>query len=75
MTVSATSTPVALAREEEVDENLGANLARVPYICYPINFRKKFVLALLDSGNEVNAVHPTFAKELGLLIGPTNVGA
>ena len=31
--------------------------------------------ALLDSENEVNAVHPAFAKELGLPIRPTDVGA
>ena len=75
VTVSATSTPVTVAREEEVDENLGANLAQVPCICYPINFEKKSVLALLDSGSEVNAVHSAFAKELGLPIRPTDVGA
>ena len=73
--VSATSTPVTIAREEGVDKNLGANLVRVPYIRYPINFGKKSVLALFDSGNEVNAVHPAFAKELGLPIRPTDVGA
>ena len=75
VTVSATSTPVTVAREEEVDENLGANLAQVPCIRYPINFRKKSVSALLDLGSEVNAVHPAFAKELGLPIRPTDVGA
>ena len=75
MTVSATSTPVTVARKEEVDENLGANLARVLYIRYPINFGKKFVSALLDSSSEVNAVHPAFAKELGLPIRPTDMGA
>ena len=31
--------------------------------------------ALLDSGSEVNAIHPTFAWELGLSIRTTNVGA
>ena len=75
VTVSATSTSVTVAREEEVDENLEANLARVPCIRYPINLGKKSVSAVLDSGNEVNAVHPAFAKELGLLIRPTDVGA
>ena len=73
MTVLATSTPVTVAREEEVDENLGANLARVLCIRYPINFGKKSVSALLDSGSEVNAVHPAFAKELGLPIRPIDV--
>ena len=50
------------------------NLARVPCICYPINFRKKSVSALLDSGSEVNAVYPAFAKELGLPIRSIDVG-
>ena len=31
--------------------------------------------ALIDSGSEVNAVHPSFVKQLGLPIRPTNVGA
>ena len=75
VTVSATSTPVTVARKKEFGENLGANLARVLCIRYPINFGKKSVLALLDSSSELNAIHPAFAKELGLLIKPTDVGA
>ena len=75
MTLLATSTPVTVAREEEVDENLGANLARVPCICYPINFGKKSVSALCDSGSKVNAVYPAFAKELSLPIRPTDLRA
>ena len=75
MTVSATSTPVIIAREEEVGENLEANFVRVLYIRYPINFGRKSVLALFDSGSEVNAVHPAFAKELCLSIKPTDVEA
>ena len=75
MTVLATSTPVTVAKEEGVGENLGANLARVLCIRYPINFGKKSVSALLDSGSEVNAVHPAFAKELGLPIRSIDVGA
>ena len=51
------------------------NLAQVPCIRYPINFEKKSVLALFDLGSKVNAVHPAFAKELGLPIRSTNVGA
>ena len=31
--------------------------------------------ALLDSGSEVNAIHPTLAQKLGLPIKPTDVGA
>ena len=73
VTVLATSTPVTIARKEVVGKNLGFNFARVPCIRYPINFRIKSVSTLLDSGSEVNAVHPAFAKELGLSIGPTDV--
>ena len=75
LTVSATSTPVTVAREEGVGENLRANLARVLCIRYLINFGKKSVSALLDSGGEVNAVHPAFTKELGLSIRLTDMGA
>ena len=31
--------------------------------------------ALIDSGSEVNAIHPSFVKQLGLSIRPTDVGA
>ena len=75
VTVLATSTPMTVAREETIGENLGSIFARVPCICYPINFEKKSVLALLDSSSEVNAVYPVFAKELGLSIRPTDIGA
>ena len=75
MTVSATSTPVTVAREEDDGENLGSNLARVPCIRYPINFGKKSVLTLLDSGSEINAVHPAFAQELAVPIRLTDVRA
>ena len=73
MTLLATSTSVTIAREEEVGENLGANLARVLCIRYAINFGKKSVLALFDSSSEVNAVYPAFTKELGLPIRLTDV--
>ena len=88
VSVSATSTPVTETREEEVgtaeagkdgEENEGEyrNLTRVPCIRYPVTFRKKSVSmsALLDSGSEVNAIHPTLARKLGLPIRPTDVGA
>ena len=75
MTVSTTLTPVTIAQEEKVSKNLESNLARVLYIRYPINFGEKSVLALLNSGSEVNAVYPAFAKELGLPIRPTDIGA
>ena len=51
------------------------NLVRVLCIRYPINFGKQSVLALFDSSSEVNAAHPAFAKELGLPVRPTDVGA
>ena len=33
------------------------------------------VLALLDLGSEINAIHPAFAERLGLVVQTTNVGA
>ena len=33
------------------------------------------ILALFDSGNEVNAIHPAFAARLGLVVQATNIGA
>ena len=68
--VSATSTSVTGAREEA--------LKCVPYIHYPVQFKdrnKAPVQALIDSGSEVNAVHPSFAKQLGVPIRSTDVGA
>ena len=59
-------------------------LEQVIYIQYPIAFLDDitqdgsildFVLALLDLGSEVNAIHPTFTKRLGLVIRTTNAGA
>ena len=50
-------------------------LEGVPCIWYPTTFQDKSVLALLDSGSEVNTIHPTFAKELGLPIRSIDVGA
>ena len=52
------------------------NLTQVPCIRYLITFRKKSVSmsALLDSGSEVNAIHPTLARKLGLPVRPTDVG-
>ena len=54
-------------------------LERVLCIHYPVQFRKDAnktqVQALFDSESEVNAIHPTFVKELGLFIRPTDFGA
>ena len=66
---------MTVAREEAVGENLGSNLLRVPCIYYPINVGEKSVLALFNSSNEINAIYPAFAKELGLSIRPTDVRA
>ena len=89
--VLATSTPVTETRGEAVEtaETTGEgkdgkeskeeypNLAQVPYIRYSIIFRMNSVpvSTLLDSGSEVNAIHPTFAREIGLPIRTTDVGA
>ena len=70
VSVSATSTSTTDAREEALE--------RVPCIHYPVRFKdtnKAQIQALIDSGSEVNAIHPTFAKQLGLPIRPTDVGA
>ena len=53
-------------------------LERVSCIYYPVQFKdtdKPLVQALIDSGSEVNAIHPSFVKQLGLLIRPINVRA
>ena len=46
------------------------DLEQVLYIRYPTTLREKFVSALLNSESEVNAIHPIFAKELGLWVRP-----
>ena len=53
-------------------------LERVSYIHYPVQFKntsKAQVQALINLGSEVNTIHLTFAKQLGLLIRPTDVKA
>ena len=52
-----------VGKNGDENESEYPNLAQVPYIRYTITFRKKSVLmlALLDSGSEVNAIQPTFA--------------
>ena len=70
VSVSATSTSVIGAKKEALE--------RVPCIHYPVQFKnmdRALVQALIDSGSEVNAVHPSFVKQLGLSIRPTDVGA
>ena len=46
-------------------------------IYYPVQFKdmdKAPMQALIDSGSEVNTIHPFFVKQLGLPIRPTDVG-
>ena len=53
-------------------------LNRVFCICYLVQFQKdksKDVLALFDSGSQVNAMIPAYVVQLGLKVGKTNVGA
>ena len=53
------------------------SLARVPYIHYPVQFRKdgKKVQALLDSGSEVNAMNLAYVSRLGFWVYRTDIGA
>ena len=69
VSVLATSTPVTGAREEALE--------RIPCIHYPVQFKKNKnqMQTLIDSGSEINAMHPSFAKQLGLPIRPTDVEA
>ena len=70
VSVSATSTSTTGAREEPLE--------RVPCIHYPVQFKdtdRAPIQALIDSKSEVNAVYPSFIKQLGLSIRPTDVGA
>ena len=78
MSILATSMLVIIAREKafentENGENPRSNLAQVSYIQYSIVFNRKSVLALFDSDNKVDSIYPTFAKELGLPIIPTDI--
>ena len=52
-------------------------LDKIPCIYYPVQFRKdksKNVLALLDSGSDVNAMTSAYAAYLGLKVRVINVG-
>ena len=69
--VLATSVPVTETSGKEV-------VVRVPCIHYPVRFQEgqqQQVRALLDSGSEVNAMSPAYAKRLGLKTRKTNVTA
>ena len=72
--VSATSFSVTETSKED-----DVVLERVFYIYYLVQFKKDAnetqVQALINSESKVNAIHPTFVKELGLSIRPTDVRA
>ena len=83
MSVSTTSTSVT-GDSEKATLVSAKELERVSCIQYPIAFPGGVtqdgsalgpVSALLDSGSEVNAMHPAFAERLGLVVRTTNVGA
>ena len=69
VSISATSVPVIDDSEKVV--------VRVPCIHYLVRFQEdqEQVRALLDSGNEVNAMTPAYAERLGLKTWKTNVKA
>lgn len=82
--------PLTATREEAVkvvktfeagkgsdDGEYPGNLAKVLCIWYLITFWNDSVpiLSLFDLGNEVNAIHLIFPKELGLTIKPINIRA
>ena len=76
-TTKAVGTAGIGKNSKESEGEYPENLARVPCIRYPITFQKKSVpiSALFDSSSEVNAIHPTVVRELGLPIRPTDVSA
>ena len=55
-------------REASKDYSQGGYFCMSSVHSIPYHLPRKFVLALLDSKSEVNTIHPTFAKELGLQI-------
>ena len=69
VSISATSTSVTDTKKEA--------LKRIPCIYYLVQFKKDKtqVQALVDLGSEVNAMYPSFAKQLGLPIQLTDVRA
>ena len=66
---------VKVTKDSKKSEGEYPNLARVLCIRYPITFRKKSVpmSALFDSRSEVNTIYLTLARELELLIRPTDI--
>ena len=73
--VSATSALVTGASKEPQKVIV---LDRMPCIYYPVQFRKDkgaTIWALIDSASKVNAMTPAYAKQLGLQVRKTDVGA
>ena len=73
-----------IENSEEASLASAKKLKQITCIQYPSAFSGSvaqdgstldLVLALLYLGSEVNIMHPTFAKRLGLVIQTTNVGA
>ena len=68
LSVSSTSSSVTETNKEVI-------LERVPYIHYPLRFRKDTtgVRALVDSGSEVNAITLAYAAKLDLQVRKTDI--
>ena len=72
--VLTTSASVTKASKEAQE----AILDRVPYIYYPVQFQKDkgaTICALIDLSSKINAMTLTYAKQLGLQVRRTDVGA
>ena len=53
----------------------GEEIVKVPCIQYLVRFQEEQRKTLLNSGSEVNAMSPNFARKLGFKVWKTNVGA
>lgn len=62
-------------KDGESSEYPETKFAWVLNIWYPITFRKKSVLVLFDSSSKINTICLIIAKQLRLLIRPTDVKA
>ena len=71
--VSVLATSLSTTRASMEDTSL--LLERVPCIYYLVQFKKNEVQALINSGSEVNAINPAYAKKLGLCVRQTDVWA
>ena len=71
--VSILATSLSTTRASIEDTSL--LLEWVPCIHYPVQFKKNKVQALIDSGSEVKAMNPAYAKKLELRVRQTDVGA